>query len=167
MWDPFCTTLCKETNWSEIYPNMSHGSNWVNWIHLLLETRNWFRLHKPVHSKHMWGLFCTTLYTVTNCPKHIQTRVLGLIEGIGCICCLKLDSGFGYTIRCMHSTCGTRFAQLCAKKRNGPKQIQTWVMGPIGWIGCICCLKHKSGFGYTNRWCIHSTCGAHFAQLCA
>ena len=165
MWESICTILCAVTIWSETQPNMSFGSNGVGWIHLLLKTRKWFRYRNRCISK------CRTRFAQLyaqqqNGQKHTQTWVLCQMESIGCVRCVKLKSNFGYRHRCINSTCGTRFAQLYAQSRNGPKHTQTWVLGLMEWIRSLRCVKLKSCFGYTNR-CINSTCGTRSAQFYA
>ena len=91
---------------------------------------------------------------VPNAPKHYETHQnmsLGPDAWIGWICWKKILMELCGMNFCINYNSLARFEPSIVKQQNRPKCTQTlrnktWVLGPMGWIGCIHCDKFGHDF---------------------
>ena len=104
-------------------------------------------------------MFSTKFHAVTkwsqihpNTMKRIETLVLGPMGSIGCVRCEKSWRDFvAQTFALIALAHPVLHRVSCSYEMipNAPKHYQTdetWVKGPMGWIGCVRCEKFRHAF---------------------
>ena len=88
----------------------------------------------------------------TNTMRHTQKQEFRVQWGwVGCIRCEKFENNF------MAQTCAliapvqpvlhwVSCSNDCQMHPNTTRCTKTWVYGPMGWIGCVCCEKFWCDF---------------------
>jgi hypothetical protein len=119
--------------------NIPKHEFWVQWSGsgvFVTKSSNATSFSKPVRWWCQFGQFCVEFRAVRKRSETPQNISFGC-NGVDRLRLLwKISMQLRLANLCINGTCSANFASTFVQFPNGPKHPETWVLGPMEWIGC-------------------------------